>query len=332
MSNCKNCFSPIADQRKATRCATCNSALHKECAINDGGTFCDGCYTERTSAPQISYKIPETIRRSNIELYKRCPYAFYMQVVKGYESPPTAYTQLGVILHELFDYASNHVGFNADWMKNNFFTQWDDWEKDSELFPSEEFKEKMRKRAIDSIDTFYTILPTLPAKPFCTEEKIDFSIGDELPNVNITMDRIDEVDGMLEILDWKTGAVMVGQKLSSDLQAPLYLYAVQQKYNRPIRKFTFYYLHENKVRVFERISDDIYECIVNKRRYLISLSDAIKEVQSLFGRIKRGDFNIPRDVKKMHFTCKMCHLQVEGKCRGAYEESWHINQNGGWGE
>ena len=46
MVNCNNCFTPIQDLRKETRCSVCNKELHKDCAIKDGGTFFVTCVTQ----------------------------------------------------------------------------------------------------------------------------------------------------------------------------------------------------------------------------------------------------------------------------------------------
>ena len=327
---CKNCFLSIDDMRKSTRCDTCQSPIHKECAIKDGGTFCDLCYTVRDAeAGGVAFEMPEEIRRTYIELYKSCPHKFLKEVIEGNESSPTCYTQIGIDLHELFDQCSNRFFPKEDMLET--------WEHiwglyDPNLFESKEQKEKMYQRAIDSINTFYVVLPTLPEKPYATEETIRFDVGEGLPRARFTMDRIDEIDGELEMLDWKTGKVMVGQKLSSDLQAPMYIYGVKKHYGKPVRKFTFYYLQENKERVFIRDEhdEDTYWCTVNKRKYRINLTDAIREIQHIFSQIKNGNFNIPRDTKKMHFTCKMCHLQKEGLCEGAYNESWKQMNGGGY--
>lgn len=328
--NCKNCYTPIEDLRKETKCTRCNEPLHKDCAIKDDGMYCDTCYLVKgEDKPAIQIEIPESIRRTYIELYRSCPYKFLKTVIEGHEPPPTIYTQLGIDLHEIFEDACLGQINKEESVKRfyEFFHAYDD-----SLFENEEQRKTMEKRALDSLDTFFdVVLPTLPQTPFTTEETIRYNIGENIPDVEFTMDRVDEVDGELELHDWKTGNVMVGQKLSSDLQAPLYIYGVREHFKRPVRKFTFYYLKENKVRVFERSShdNDLYICRVNKREYHIRLTDAIREVKSLFSRIMKGDFNIPRDTRKMHFTCKMCHLREQGLCRGADEESWYVNNQGG---
>ena len=81
---------------------------------------------------------------------------------------------------------------------------------------------------------------------------------------------------------------MVGKKISSDLQAPLYIYGVRQKYNMPIRKFTFYYLNENKTRTFTRVTNDDYLCVVRKREYFFNVTDAVREVQKIILTDKQG--------------------------------------------
>lgn len=304
--------------------------MHNECAINDGGTFCDVCYLNREE-PKPVFTIPDVIRRTYIETYRSCPHKFYKEVILGNTQPPTSYTQIGIDLHEIFDKACNGTG-NRDTAFEEMIIKFEEYS--DELFSSgfsSDNRSDMWDRTTNSVDTFFSVvLPSLPSRPFTTEETIEFSVGEELPNVQFTMDRIDEVDGELEMHDWKTGRVMVGQKLSSDLQAPLYIYGTQLHFNKPVRSFTFYYLNENKTRTFTRdITDpDRYTCRVGKRDYHISLLDGVREIQKVFSQIKKGNFNIPQNTSKMHFTCKVCHLKKQGSCEGADLESWNQARTG----
>ena len=174
----------------------------------------------------------------------------------------------------------------------------------------------MYTRATESINTFYHMVRQTLDPTFAIEETIFTNLGDNIPDMRITMDLITEKDGELEMHDWKTGRVMVGKKLSSDLQAPLYLYSVINHYNRPVRQFTFYYLQENKTRTYIRsaIDPDKYICTVGKREYVISLQDAIREVKSLFSKIKKGQFGGAVNGPDRFFTQKMCHLDALGLC------------------
>lgn len=335
MTKCKNCFSLIKDLRKETRCSTCNEPLHKECAIKDGGTFlCDVCYTVKeegdTLTRETQVEIPQVIRRSHIELYKSCPYAFYLEVIKGIKTKSSSYAQIGIDLHSLFHQASLGKITSTKQMINEYnptFSNYTDelFEDDLHLYKKMtlgDLKEKLWIQVNDAVETFFHVLSVLPKHAFALEKKIEFPIGDNLPKVCITMDRVDEIHGELEMIDWKTGAVMVGKKLSSDLQAPLYIYAVRHHFLQPVRNFTFYYLPENKVRVFERINDDNYTCTVGKREYKVNLTDTIREIQSIFTKIKKGEFNVPKNTRNMYFTCKTCHFKKCGTCQGGDIESW----------
>ena len=231
--------------------------------------------------------------------------------------PYTIYTQEGIDLHDLFNVHSNAPMPMKDMLAR--------FEEIFNSYPDELFgdvpKVKMYNRGINSINNFHLITQNMP-KPFKTEHTIQFSVGEGLPKVQCTADRIHLVDGELEIFDYKTGAVMVGQKHSSDIQAPLYIYGAQEAYGFPVRKFVLLYLDQNKVRVFNRCGAEEYVCEVGKKNYYINLSDTVKEVQHIFSQIKKGQFNIPRDTKGMYFTCKMCHLKEQGVCQGAEIQAW----------
>lgn len=336
MTTCKNCFGKVEDLRKETRCHGCNSPIHKDCAIKEGNYFCDVCYAVHTQeGNKMQIIIPDVIRRSYIETYKKCPYQFFLNVIRGLEMPPTIYTQEGIDLHDLFQIAQTDKSYTIDKLKKDFDNKWQGY-KDSSIFDytselydlNGDIRDKMYQRAIDSIDAFYDILEGLPEKPLALEETILFDVGSDLPKVSITMDRIDDYGDHLKIRDWKTGSVMVGKKLSTDLQAPLYIHAVKTKYGKHVEEFTLHYLAEGKERTFKHVSGDDYECIVNKRKYLINTTDAIREVQHIFSQIKKGNFNIPRDIRSMYFTCKTCPFLKDGTCKGAELESWSIAQKG----
>lgn len=278
----------------------------------------------------MEHNIPDVIRRTYIETFRTCGFKFLKEVIEGNVQPPTSYTQIGIDLHNYFEMACKGGIEKALTLKfmGEKFEEYDD-----ELFSSgfaSDNRTDLWSRTVNSIDTFFdVVLPSLPSQPFTTEETIEYSVGDELPNVQFTMDRIDEVDGELEMHDWKTGRVMVGQKLSSDLQAPLYIYGTQLHYGKPVRSFTFYYLNENKTRVFIRDANDPdrYICTVGKREYYIRLTEGIREIQRVFAQIKKGNFNIPQN-KSMHFACKVCHLKKQGECEGADIQSWNQAREG----
>ena len=106
------------------------------------------------------------------------------------------------------------------------------------------------------------------------------------------------------------------------------LWDVEKETGRRVDSFTFFYLKEGKVRKFVRSNNGEFVCTVGKREYFIRTKDMISEIQRLFSHIKKGNFKIPQDTKKMFFPCKMCHLKEQGLCLGADQQAW-IQLNGG---
>lgn len=328
---CNSCFMVIDDVKDAKICQKCGKPIHSDCAINDGGTFCDMCYLQKDEEITINpytEKIPNVIRRSYIDVYRKCPYKFYMSVIKDNPMPNNIYTKLGIDLHDMFEKGSNDKSYDKEKMIKDFKEIFKTY--DESMFKDLQQKADMFTRGLDSIDTFIEINKEMPS-PYATEVKTEFSIGDDLPKVSATFDRVNLVDGELEVIDWKTGNILVGKELSSDLQAPLYIYGIKKHYEMPVRSFTFIYLKDNKIRTFNRVDDsNDYICMVGKRKYCINIIDTVKEVQHIFSQITKGNYNVPINTKKMYFTCKMCHIKEQKLCEGADLQVWNqFNNNKG---
>lgn len=322
MSECTNCLAPIKETQVSTTCSVCGKELHKKCSARCecGADLCDNCLIEYGECAECAEKSKvnlDVIRRSHLELYDQCPYAFKLEVIDGLGHQQTIYTQSGIDLHELFDEFSKHDKGTPDDMHTKFMTLYES-NYPKEWYTGYATRDKMLSRYKRNIDGFFRLRETLPL-PVITEEKIIFSVGDSLPKVSITMDRIDEIDGEYELGDYKTGKVMVGKKFTTDLQAPLYIYAVKQHYEKPVRKFKFYYLGEEKERTFERIDDDRYMCKVRNKEYIVSLDETIKTVRSRLDKIQKGLFDI--NPRQSAYNCKNCQF-YETECRGSDIEIW----------
>ena len=324
MSECKNCLTPIMGE--SVPCSRCGEVMHKDCATvkcSCGEVLCDVCFLShekcKTCEEEAVVKL-DTIRRSHIELYARCPYAFELEVVKGLGHAQTIYTQSGIDLHDMFDEYSKHDNGDALEMFEIFM------EKYEQHYPREWYnetyatREKMIERYKRNIDGFLALRSTLP-KPLITEEKVFLNVGDNLPTVNITMDRIDEEDGELVLGDYKTGKVMVGKKFTTDLQVPLYIKCVKSHYGKPVKRFDLYYTGEGKIRSFIRdeSNHDLYSVTVNKRIYTVSLDATVKEVRTRLDKITKGLFNI--DPHQKQYDCRSCQF-FEKQCAGVDTETW----------
>ena len=303
---CFNCSQQVI-KKGSTRCKGCDTILHADCAINN---LCDLCLITNEERDVVKFEVPEIIRRSYIETYKKCPHKFLKQVIDDNPMPPNIYTQLGIDLHIEFEKACADRTYPMQDMYNAFEQYWATY--GDELFSEHGTRDKMYARGYESIEGFYDVLPKLPITPFALEETLTLDVGADLPKIQITMDRIDiDENDELHIQDWKTGKVIVGKKISSDLQPPLYIKLVKEHYGKEVKSFNLYYVAEGKSRHYTRsdIDPNVYHCYVGKRQYTININDAIREVQHLFSQIVKGNFNIPRDTKSLYFECKNCHIK-----------------------
>lgn len=327
MKVCNSCSFPIGEKETVKECESCSKPLHSFCSLEkDGKRVCDPCYVLKVEEKAV-FELPEHIRRTHIETYRSCPNKFKLEVLDGHRMPDNPYTRVGSDLHELFEKAIQDRSYPIEQMQVDYL-EYEKAHLEEGLYKDEEEYQKFKLRASTSITNFYSVVQSIPPAHI-VEETVRYSLGDDIPDVSFTMDLITiNENGNWDLHDWKTGKVMVGQKISSDLQAPLYIYGVQKHYGVTVDSFTFYYLNEGKQRRFDRVNDLVYECKVGKRSYYINLEDYVKEIRKIFGQIKKGNFNIPQDTKKMYFTCKMCHLQEQGLCSGADNETWY-QMNGG---
>jgi hypothetical protein len=65
--------------------------------------------------------------------------------------------------------------------------------------------------------------------PYKTEERLYYDLGNGLPSISMAMDRVNKLeDGTYEVIDWKTGATLTGQKLAMTLQVPTYILIIKE--------------------------------------------------------------------------------------------------------
>lgn len=315
-------------------CVMCKKELNwenKTLCVKCGVEICDECsqinkFKCEKCADIGKIKIPEVIRRSSIEDYKSCPFYFKLHVIDGNEPKQHVLARLGSDLHDLYEHIQRNdveiedIPSQLDWIMANI-------EKD---YPSEDMQKLWDKAEICN-QNFLEFIETLNNEAVAFEERIEFSVGENLPKVTIAYDRLEkDENGDLHIVDWKTGKVMSGKKLTTDLQPALYLKAVEQRYGKMPKSFRLVYLGDTdktgkyKERLFTSIDGNKFVCKVGKKEYIQDISEQIRIVQKLFSQIKAGKFSIP--AKPDFFKCKMCHFKEIGLCNGNDVQNW-ININ-----
>lgn len=325
MNKCKQCKVELTWENK-TICVKCGVEICEDCSMKNKFK-CEKC------VDKLKIKIPDVIRRSSIEDYRSCPYYFKLHIIDGNEPRQNVLARLGSDLHDMYESIQRgelHIE-DVENKSNEIIN------KIQEDYPGEDI-DRLWDRTNTCNESFLKLLPTLN-KAIQFEERIEFEIGKDLPKVTIAYDRLEEDEnGDLHIVDWKTGKVMSGKKLTTDLQPALYLKAVESKYGKMPKSFKLIYVGDTdkqgnyKERTFTSIDGNKFVCKVGNKEYIQDITEQIKVVQKLFAQIKQGKFSIPQ--KPDYFKCKMCDFKTKGLCDGNDTQNWiNINeerQRYGW--
>jgi CRISPR/Cas system-associated exonuclease Cas4 (RecB family) len=130
-------------------------------------------------------------------------------------------------------------------LKKMYETAWRD-----EWFESTREKEEYRERGLKMLHHFYHRYVTGTANVQLLEQPFKLKMGDM--SIRGRIDRIDAVDGGIEIIDYKTGKPK-DDSLSADDKKQLLLYAMAGRdvlHLHPV-KLTFYYLENDTMVSFE---------------------------------------------------------------------------------
>lgn len=228
--------------------------------------------TESSTASErsINTDLPDRISFSQIAAFSTCPLQYkYAHIIKvpsfGRQSlsfGKTMHNALqrfmeailasrAVVQSDLFGGgAAPAMPSQADLLRM-FDDAWiDEW------YESDEKREEYRAKGKESLREFYRLASQNRPVPYALEKGFTLKVGDVL--VKGRIDRIDTVDGGVEIIDYKTGSPK--DKLAWDDKRQLILYALaaEQCFDPPlpVKRLTYYYLESNTVVSFEPTAKD----------------------------------------------------------------------------
>lgn len=330
MKTCSNCYAPIINDEDIVYSIVDQAPMHKGCANK-----CESCGAYLTDLQFIRNKCKcvtqrkstiDIVRRSHIELYKKCRHAFYLECVKGVEPQNNAYALHGIILHEIFDKYSKKLKINKEHLMNDFLNRYDEEVKETNWSFAENktLRDELRDKGERAIDGFMAFHESVEL-PFITEENILFEVGEGLPKVSITMDRVDKDEaGNLHMYDYKCGKTFVGKKLSEDLQVPLYCYAMYKQYGSYPKSFTFLFVSEDTTRRYELTDEQVptYVCKVRNKAYTVVVEDKLEETRSILKNIQDEKY---KGMCSNLFHCShFCYHKHVGNCSGAENNIWNV--------
>ena len=330
---CNSCIKKIAKE-DIVYCEQCGVPLCKDCANHCmvcGKTLCDSCYKDNNYKCEECYKpddMFQVIRRSHIEQYAGCPYSLYLQLVLGIEPPMGKHAQLGVIVHELIDKSSEYE-FGLQEAIGELESRIEEWnlKVDDDYSVITMDLEEVGKVCLSNFFTFKDML----GDNFKSEYNIKYEIGKGLPKISCTLDRIEFRDDEIHIHDWKTGKPMSGKKLVTDLQPPLYIYAVFNEFGKMPKTFTLHYLNPNKHITYHKDDDkDIYYVKTTRNTYTLDIKEALERTKEILKGIKNNQFNMPDGTTHAWRCNNMCWFGMTDKCKGVHNQQWkEINNQRG---
>jgi RecB family exonuclease len=216
---------------------------------------------------------------SQIETFKICPLHFKLKYIYKIPTPPTSSQSFGNTFHKTLKNFYENVKVGKTPGKKLIFEQLEkNWINDGYLSKSHERKsyEKAKKFLVYFLDNFFekNKTPIVMEQPFNIKLK-GLSIGGKI-------DRVDEVENGIEIIDYKTGARALTQKQADeDLQLSIYALAAVRIPEYPFSrkpgevKLSLMYFDEPSVITTTREKKDLEltEKILIEYKNLIEYSD-----------------------------------------------------------
>ncbi len=126
-----------------------------------------------------------------------------------------------------------------------------------------------------------------------------FSIELEGKKLSGRFDRVEQVEGGLKVIDYKTSTIRTQEQVDADLQLSVYALACEESLGQPCKELSFLFLSE------EGVTEVITE------RMPSHLKDAVKQISGIEERIAEGNFH-PTPSREV---CRGC--PYKGVCDAA---------------
>jgi len=189
---------------------------------------------------RIPLFLPKTLSASQIDCYETCPYRYQLQYI--YRVPVSQHHSLtfGITVHAVFRElgrltSSGKKATNAD--AENFYEKF--W--NSEGFESQRHEQDQKERGKILLEKYLVAHPViLTTAPIYFEEDFRLRIDDVV--VNGRIDRVDKIDGMVLVTDFKTGSAKDQKYANDDLQLSIYALAMDDVFKMHADRLMLSYL------------------------------------------------------------------------------------------
>jgi DNA helicase-2/ATP-dependent DNA helicase PcrA len=208
-------------------------------------------------------KLPDKFSFSQLAAYEACPlqykFAFILKIPAPDDKPSLIF---GRVMHGIFyeflkplaqglqrslfvDENNIEDKFNLKKLENIFKQRWqeDGYESSQQR---QEYKEKAEQALGFFMGTFFS--GNLKPEPIFLEKSFSFKIGGEI--IKGTIDRIDRVDGGVEVIDYKTGKTKFKLEWKDKRQLILYQLFLEEVLQMKVLSLKYYYVESGDLLSF----------------------------------------------------------------------------------
>lgn len=229
-----------------------------------------------TITHQLSTNAYAQISYSQLDTYEMCPLRYKYQYVLKIPSASNSAASFGTSIHSALQAFYTRYRENANLTLEDLLALFKQaWVPVG--YASAVHEKRMQDEGRQMLTQFYHTHHTPHIKPIDLEKFFKIKVKDQI-FVTGKIDRVDDMgDGVIRIIDYKTGKKPDEKQLSKSLQLSIYTMAAMEPslYNKPIGKIelTFYYLQNNEsVTVSKNLED-----IANTREELVSQVHKIQQ-------------------------------------------------------
>lgn len=234
----------------------------------------------------MAFTLPRPLSHSSISMFQECPQKYKFKYVDKLPEKPRHFFSFGQSVHLALEYFYGVQALPAPSLEQVLEFYEKNWVPLGYKDPGQEAQYKEDGRQI--LTAFYHKHIRDYALPFFVE----YGFNLEVEGVPVTgkVDRIDKrADGTLEILDYKTGKALAGERVKTDAQLTMYQLACETLLGMKVAKLTFYHLPSLKEQVVERHPAELIDGL---KRRIVSTAE----------RISAGSF----EPKPAESVCRWC--------------------------
>lgn len=243
----------------------------------------EGEYARESRSAQSSYHIPSRVSFSQLAAFQTCPlqykFAFVLKI-PTFGKPMFSFGKtLHSTLQKFFEAARERSGYTQVSLftksdqgytnkKEIILPSFDDlivfydscWL--DEWYGSKRQKEEYYQKGKKMLKSFYDDVCEHPRIPKYLEQDFSLKIGGCDSTLKGRIDRVDEVNGGVEIIDYKTGASKAEKGLTADDKRQLLLYqlAAEKVLGEHVVQLTYYYLEDGAKVSFVGSEKDKEKC------------------------------------------------------------------------